>query len=301
MFCNLRRLCSIRKTILFLSFFGLTSNGEEQAFFESKIRPVLKAQKCYECHSAQAKKIKGGLRLDHITLIKKGGDTGSAIESIDGLEPLLLEALSHENPDLEMPPKEKLPASVIGDFKSWIESGAYWPEEPVPGLGSSVSRSSFNLEKRRNEHWCWKPIVKPDPPSLPRKESVHKPLDAFVQSALVGKGILPSLPADRRTWIRRVYFDLIGLPPSSDEIKAFLDDSDPDAFDKVVDKLLVSPHFGEKWARHWMDLVRYAETCGHEFDYPLEHPHEYRDYLIRAFNDDLPYDQLLVEHALPAI
>ena len=295
MFCNLKKFCFTGLTTFCLSFLGLTSNAEEQAFFESKIRPVL-AQKCYECHSAQAKKIKGGLRLDHISLIKQGGDSGSAIESIDGLEPLLLEALSHENPDLEMPPKEKLPASVIGDFKSWIEGGAYWPEEPVPALGSSVSRSSFNLEKRRNEHWCWQPIVKPYPPSLANKESVRRPLDAFVQSALAKQGILPSLPADRRTWIRRVYFDLIGLPPGSDEIKAFLDDSDPDAFDKVVDKLLVSPHFGEKWARHWMDLVRYAETCGHEFDYPLEHPHEYRDYLIRAFNDDLPYDQLLVEH-----
>ena len=146
MICNLKKFCFTGLTTFCLSFFGLTSNGEEQAFFESKIRPVL-AQKCYECHSAQAKKIKGGLRLDHISLIKQGGDSGSAIESIDGLEPLLLEALSHENPDLEMPPKEKLPASVIGDFRRWIEVGAYWPEEPVPELGSSVSRSSFNLEK----------------------------------------------------------------------------------------------------------------------------------------------------------
>ena len=219
-------------------------------------------------------------------MIKKGGDTGSAIESIDGLEPLLLEALSHENPDLEMPPKEKLPASVIGDFKSWIER-----VEPI-GLKnrflgwevpSAVPPSIW--KKRRNEHWCWKPIVKPDPPSLPRKESVHKPLDAFVQSALVGKGILPSLPADRRTWIRRVYFDLIGLPPSSDEIKAFLDDSDRCLRQGRGQTFWSVPISGEKWARHWMDLVRYAETCGHEFDYPLEHPHEYRDYLIRAFND----------------
>ena len=216
-----------------------------------------------------------------------------AIESIDGLEPLLLEVLSHENPDLEMP-QGKLPASVIGDFRRWIEGGAHGLKNRFP----RQFRQPFLLqsEKRRNEHWCWQPNVNPNPPSLANNQSVRRPLDAFVQSALAKQGILPSLPADRRTWIRRVYFDLIGLPPSTDEIKAFLDDSDPDAFDKVVDKLLVSPHFGEKWARHWMDLVRYAETCGHEFDYPLEHPHEYRDYLIRAFNDDLPYDQLLVEH-----
>ena len=139
------------------------------------------------------------------------------------------------------------------------------------------------------------PIVKPDPPSLANKSQSAGPW-TLLSNPLCEAGDPVFLPADRRTWIRRVYFDLIGLPPSTDEIKAFLDDSDPDAFDKVVDKLLVSPHFGEKWARHWMDLVRYAETCGHEFDYPMEHPHEYRDYLIRAFNDDLPYDQLLVEH-----
>ena len=288
------------KSLLLLGCFlasGVLWSAEETglAFFESKIRPVL-AEKCYDCHSAQSKKVKGGLRLDHISLIKKGGDTGSAIESIDGLEPLLLEALSHENPDLEMPPKEKLPASVLADFKRWVEGGTFWPDEPVPAMGSAVTRSSFDLEKRRKEHWCWRPIVKPNPPSSQQKDSILKPLDSFIQSALSEKGILPSEPADRRTWIRRVYFDLIGLPPSPDEIGAFLDDSSPDAFEKVVDKLLASPHFGEKWARHWMDLVRYAETCGHEFDYPLEHPHEYRDYLIRAFNDDLPYDQLLIEH-----
>lgn len=281
--------------ISFLFSAGLFSSVEDQAFFESKIRPVL-VQKCYECHSGQSKKIKGGLRLDHISLIKQGGDTGSAIESTDGLEPLLLEALSHENPDLEMPPKEKLPVSVAADFKRWIEGGAFWPEEPVPSVGKSVTRSSFNLEKRRKEHWSWQPIVIPKLPSISQEGSILKPFDSFVQSALSEKGILPAKPADRRTWIRRVYFDLIGLPPSSDEILAFLDDSSAEAFDKVVDKLLGSPHFGEKWARHWMDLVRYAETCGHEFDYPLEHPHEYRDYLIRAFNEDLPYDQLLIEH-----
>ena len=158
------------KSLLLLGCFlasGVLWSAEETglAFFESKIRPVL-AEKCYDCHSAQSKKVKGGLRLDHISLIKKGGDTGSAIESIDGLEPLLLEALSHENPDLEMPPKEKLPSSVLADFKRWVEGGTFWPDEPVPAMGSAVTRSSFDLEKRRKEHWCWRPIVKPNPPSL---------------------------------------------------------------------------------------------------------------------------------------
>ena len=142
----------------------LVADDEKNTFFESKIRPVL-AEKCYDCHSGQSKKVKGGLRLDHISLIKKGGDTGSAIESIDGLEPLLLEALSHENPDMQMPPKEKLSSSVLADFKRWIEGGAYWPEEAVPEVGASVARSSFDLEKRRKEHWCWQPILQAKPPT----------------------------------------------------------------------------------------------------------------------------------------
>lgn len=289
-------LLKVNKTILkfVLSvFFPLVAIGGDNSFFESKIRPIL-ASKCYNCHSAEAKKIKGGLRLDHIKFIVEGGDSGPALVSGHPEKSLLVEAISYDDPELHMPPKEKLPKSIVDDFKKWISQGAFWPEEPVPVGKGSGRRSRFNIEDRVKEHWCWKPIDPTSPLTL--TESGHHPLDQFVQHRLRSEGLTPAEKADPSTWLRRVSYDLVGLPPSPEEIKKFTTDHDLNAKEKVVDRLLNSPQFGEKWARHWMDLVRYAETCGHEFDFPLENPHEYRDYLIRALNQDLPYDQFLREH-----
>ena len=279
---------------LFFSILPISLFADENHFFESKIRPVL-SEKCYECHSSKSSKIKGGLRLDHIELILQGGDSGPAIVQGNPAESLLVQAIRYDDQDFHMPPKEKLPKQVVQDFERWIAEGATWPDESVPVLSSSKKRKSFNLEKRRNSHWCWQPIT---PPSIPVAESAKKlhPIDQLIRAKLAYAGLLPSKPADKRTWLRRVTFDLTGLPPSLADIENFIADKSDDSFQTVVDRLLASPHYGEKWARHWMDLVRYAETCGHEFDYPLENPHEYRDYLIRAFNHDLPYDQLLTEH-----
>jgi len=279
---------------LFFSILPISLFADENHFFESKIRPVL-SEKCYECHSSKSSKIKGGLRLDHIELILQGGDSGPAIVQGNPAESLLVQAIRYDDQDFHMPPKEKLPKQVVQDFERWIAEGATWPDVSVPVLSSSKKRKSFNLEKRRNSHWCWQPIT---PPSIPVAESAKKlhPIDQLIRAKLAYAGLLPSKPADKRTWLRRVTFDLTGLPPSLADIENFIADKSDDSFQTVVDRLLASPHYGEKWARHWMDLVRYAETCGHEFDYPLENPHEYRDYLIRAFNHDLPYDQLLTEH-----
>lgn len=280
---------------LFFSILPIISLiADENHFFESKIRPIL-SEKCYECHSSKSSKIKGGLRLDHIELILQGGDSGPAIVQGNPEESLLVQAIRYDDQDFHMPPKEKLPKQVVQDFERWISEGATWPDESVPTLSSSNKRKSFNLEKRKNSHWCWQPI---NPPGIPVAESAKKlhPIDQLIRAKLAFTGLLPSQPADKRTWLRRVTFDLIGLPPSLTDIENFIADKSDDSFQTVVDRLLASPHYGEKWARHWMDLVRYAETCGHEFDYPLENPHEYRDYLIRAFNHDLPYDQLLTEH-----
>jgi len=279
---------------LFFSILPISLFADENHFFESKIRPVL-SEKCYECHSSKSSKIKGGLRLDHIELILQGGDSGPAIVQGNPAESLLVQAIRYDDQDFHMPPKEKLPKQVVQDFERWIAEGATWPDESVPVFSSSKKRKSFNLEKRRNSHWCWQPIT---PPSIPVAESAKKlhPIDQLIRAKLAYAGLLPSKPADKRTWLRRVTFDLTGLPPSLADIENFIADKSDDSFQTVVDRLLASPHYGEKWARHWMDLVRYAETCGHEFDYPLENPHEYRDYLIRAFNHDLPYDQLLTEH-----
>lgn len=267
--------------------------ANDHSFFEMRIRPVL-AEKCYECHSAKAAKIKGGLRLDHIDFMKRGGDSGPVLVEGKPEESLLIQAIRYDDPDFQMPPKEKLDQRTLSDFEQWILQGASWPDEPTPQLASSSKRSSFQIEKRIREHWSWRPISKSKVPVV-EGENLSE-IDSFIRARLKTDGLIPAEEADKRTWLRRVSYDLTGLPPSVEEINQFLGDPSADSHKRVVERLLGSVHFGEKWARHWMDLVRYAETCGHEFDYPLEHSHEYRDYLIRAFNGDVPYDQFLKEH-----
>lgn len=261
-------------------------------FFEERIRPVL-AEKCYSCHSADSEKLKGSLQVDHLSHLLAGGDTGPSLVPGKPDDSLLVEAIAHGNPDLRMPPKEKLPAGVVEDFRKWIAGGAPWPEEPVPRAGES---ETFDLEQRRAEHWSWRPVTRPAIPAVKDAAWVRSPVDAFLLARIEAAGLRPAGPADDRTWLRRVFFDLTGLPPTKEQIEAFLTDTSKDRRENVVDALLASPHFGEKWARHWMDLVRYAETHGHEFDYPIDHAFEYRDYLIRAFNGDVPFDLLAKEH-----
>ncbi|MEC8778257.1 MAG: DUF1549 domain-containing protein, partial [Verrucomicrobiota bacterium] len=207
---------------------------------------------------------------------------------------MLIQAIRYDDPDFQMPPKEKLDQRTLSDFEQWILQVASWPDEPTPQLASSSKRSSFQIEKRIREHWSWRPISKSKVPVV-EGENLSE-IDSFIRARLKTDGLIPAEEADKRTWLRRVSYDLTGLPPSVEEINQFLGDPSADSHKRVVERLLGSVHFGEKWARHWMDLVRYAETCGHEFDYPLEHSHEYRDYLIRAFNGDVPYDQFLKEH-----
>jgi len=274
---------------------GFATPDEGIRFFEEKIRPVL-AEKCYSCHSAGAKKLKGALQVDHLEHLIAGGETGPSVVAGNPEESLLIEAISYSNRDLQMPPKEKLAPAIVDDFRRWIESGAPWPEEPVPLAGGDSAPEAFDLDKRRAEHWCWKPLSDPAIPEVKQKEWPRFPIDHFILQRLEASGLRPAEAADDRTWLRRVHFDLTGLPPSLAEIEGFLDDTSPERRETIVDHLLASPHYGEKWARHWMDLVRYAETYGHEFDYPIGFAHEYRDYLIRAFNADLPFDQLAREH-----
>jgi len=293
----------IRSSTLLALFlvFGGTARGEfadtaaALTFFEEKIRPVL-AEKCYSCHSAEADKVKGSLQLDHLEHLLAGGDTGASVVAGDAEASLLVEAMSYENKDLQMPPKERLSPEVVEDFRKWIVAGAPWPEEPVPVAGDHSAPEVFDLEKRHREHWSWRPLAVPAIPAVAGKEWPRSPIDSFILARLEAAKLRPAEPADDRTWLRRVHFDLTGLPPTLEEIRRFLDDSSPERRATVVDGLLASSHYGEKWARHWMDLVRYAETYGHEFDYPIDYAYEYRDYLIRAFNADLPYDQFAREH-----
>ena len=254
------------------------------------MRPLL-VGRCQECHGAT--KQKGDLRLDSRAAILAGGSTGPAIVPGKAGESLLVDAINYG--DLyQMPPKSKLPASEIAVLTRWIDMGAPWPGDDRPKSAAKVDAGSFDLEARA-KHWSFRPIRAPEPPEVRDRAWPKDPIDRFILAALEAKGLAPAPEADRRTLIRRATFDLIGLPPEPAEIDAFLADEAPDAFEKVVDRLLASPHYGERWGRHWLDLVRYAETAGHEFDYDLPGASGYRDYVIRALNADLPYDQFVVE------
>lgn len=275
-------------------------------FFENKIRPVL-VDKCYRCHSVQSKKLKAGLMLDHRSRMLKGGDSGASIRPGHADESLLIETIFYQNPDLQMPPKSKLADEVIANFKKWIEMGAPWPEELAPtrlaGKGDSavIEVEGFDIEKRRSGHWSWQPIKRPERPQVSNPAWPENNIDRFIMAKLDEFDLLPATAAEPSRWLRRVYFDLIGLPPSRLQLEKFIDDKKRHegstmAEQAVVDQLLESQHYGERWARHWMDLVRFAETAGHEFDYPIANAWRYRDYLIRAFNQDLPYDQFVTEH-----
>jgi hypothetical protein len=268
------------------------TGAEGNEFFEQRIRPVL-VDRCYQCHSAHSEKLKGGLHLDSREGALKGGDTRAAIVPGDPEKSLLIEAIRYGNPDLQMPPKKKLSEASISDFVSWIRLGAPWQEEAPQ---ASVAKTMiFNLEQRRQQHWSWRPIQSEPPPSVQNRNWPASPVDQFILAKLEEAKLKPAPPADKRTLIRRAYFDLVGLPPAPRDIEAFLNDSSPSAFEGVTDRLLASAQFGERWARHWLDLVRYADTLGHEFDYPIVNAWRYRDYVIRAFNCDLPYNRFVTE------
>jgi hypothetical protein len=252
-------------------------------FFESKIRPVL-VEQCYKCHSAQADKLKGGLALDTRAAVLKGGDTGPAVVPGNPEKSLLLAAIRHEG-DVKMPPKTKLPDAVVSDFRRWVEMGA-----PDPRERAAAPPSSIDWSKAR-QFWSFLPVRKPAPPAVKDAAWVKTDVDRFVLARLEAEGLRPAAPADKRTLIRRATFDLTGLPPTPDEIDTFLADNAPDAFAKVVDRLLKSPHHGECWGRHWLDVARYAEDQAHTFGVkPNTEAFRYRDWVIGALNADMPYD-----------
>ncbi|MFT5466521.1 MAG: hypothetical protein ACI8UO_001621 [Verrucomicrobiales bacterium] len=268
---------------------------EQLEFFEKEIRPIF-VEHCYKCHATDSEKIKGGLVLDSKWGWETGGDTGPAVELGNLDESLIIDAVRRTEEIIDpMPPKTKLSDAQVAALEKWVEMGAPDPRPKVEKTGGALVEA-FDLKKRFDEHWSWRPVANPEPPSVKNGDWAKSPIDQFVLAKIEAAGLQPAKPADKRTWLRRVYFDLIGLPPTRDQIAAFLADNSPSANEKVVQQLLASPHFGEKWARHWMDLVRYSETCGHEFDYPIPHAHQYRDYLIRAYNADVPYDQFIREH-----
>ncbi len=264
-------------------------------FFERKIRPLL-AEKCYVCHGPVNDPM-GGLRVDSKQVLLKGGSRGTAIVAGDPDASLLIRAIRYTNVDLLMPPTGKLSAEEIEDFEAWVRMGA--PDPRGERVESVSPQESIDLAEGR-KFWAFRPLAA-DPLSAARdavknRDWATSPIDYFILAKLEENGLTPTAPADKRTLLRRVSFDLIGLPPTPEEIDAFLVDRSPGAFETVVERLLASPHHGERWGRHWLDLVRYAETNGHEYDNDKLDAWRYRDYVIRALNDDVPYDRFVKEH-----
>ncbi len=289
-----RLLLTFLSLVLALCSPAVPLRADNSEFFETKVRPVL-VQHCYGCHSRQAKKLRGGLRLDSREAMLVGGDNGPAITPGQPDKSRLIEAITYKNVELQMPPRGKLPDAAIADLTTWVRMGASWPKQPA-SVEAGNAKSAFDLNERKRTHWAWQPIRPQKPPSLRDRNWSRDPLDRFILAKLEDKQLSPAKPADKRTLLRRLYFDLIGLPPSPEETEAFLQDTSPDAVEKVVDRLLSSPQFGERWGRHWLDLVRYAEARGHEFDYNVPNAYQYRDYVIRALNADVPYNQFVLEH-----
>ncbi len=260
---------------------------EQLDFFERKIRPVL-IEHCYECHAADSKIIQGGLRVDHRAGFIQGGDSGPSIDLKDPKESSLIKALQYE--DFEMPPKGKLADSIIADFETWIAMGA-----PDPRVADELPTArAIDLEEGR-QFWAFQPIANPDAPAVNDRAWPLDSIDHFILAKQDAAGIKPVADADRYTWLRRVSLDLTGLPPTSAEIDAFIRDNSPHACATVVDRLLESRAFGERWARHWLDLTGYADMIGTSNNVFAEYAWRYRDYLIDAFNKDKPFDRFVRE------
>ncbi|MEM7478237.1 MAG: DUF1549 domain-containing protein [Planctomycetota bacterium] len=266
--------------------------AEQQEFFETRIRPVL-VEHCYECHNS-TEESKSGLALDYRDGLRE------VLEEEDGFystESTLLQAMRHEIAGLEMPEGgPRLSDEVIADFDAWLKSGAPDPRDNPPSAKELSAITSWEaMREKRKQWWSFQPILAVSPPEVSQGEW-RSPIDRFVLKRLMQEQLTPSKKADKKVLIRRLYYALIGLPPAAEEVAAYVADDSPEAYEKLVERLLESKHFGERWARHWMDWVRYAESHGSEGDPRLVGAELYRDYLIRALNEDVPYDQLLVEH-----
>ena len=262
------------------------------AFFESKIRPVF-TEHCYSCHSSKAEKLKGELRLDSLEGMLKGGDRGPAIVPGHPEKSLLLKAVRYTDPELQMPPKnKKLGERQIAAIAQWIQSGAPWPA----GEQASAPRpAKQEITEQDKSWWCFQPIRRPEAPPGRRRLATENPIDSFILAELAAKGLKPNPIASRRELIRRAYFDLIGLPPSPEQIAAFAKDKSSEAWPRVIDQLLSLPQYGERWGRHWLDVARFAQSNGYERDGEKPESWRYRDYVVKAFNEDKPYDQFIKE------
>jgi cytochrome c553 len=266
-------------------------NDEAIAFFEKKVRPIL-VQHCYACHSADTN-AKGGLRVDDRNGLLNGGNGGPAVVPGDPDKSLLLARVALKDAKRRMP-QEAGPLSdeQVADLTKWVRDGAAWPPVRLP---ASLTRPKPAYDKLKKEHWAWQPLTDPKAPAVRDGAWPRDDIDRFLLAALEAKGVRPAGDADRVTLIRRVTFDLTGLPPTPAEIDAFLKDTSPDAYERLVDRLLASPQFGERWGRHWLDVARYGESTGPSRNIPYPHAWKYRDYVIDAVNADVPFDRFIAE------
>jgi hypothetical protein len=297
----------MRSSPIILSLTVLAAIGTAQAaeptkeqldFFEKKVRPIL-SEKCYKCHSVEAGKSKGGLTLDTQAATLKGGEGGPAVVPGDLSNSLLITAVGYKDKDLKMPPdkdnNKKLSDEEIASLTEWVKMGA-----PDPRTAPAKIAKLSGLTDAARSHWAYQPVKKPAIPAVKYRPWCATPVDAFIVQKLEEKGMLPAQKAKRETLLRRATYDLTGLPPTIEEIEAFMTDGSPNAFAKVVDRLLASPHYGERWGRFWLDSARYSDTSGDRTnrgrnDYRFPYAWTYRDYVVRAFNDDKPYDRFIME------
>ncbi|MDB4607926.1 DUF1549 domain-containing protein, partial [bacterium] len=292
--------------VLIANFFGVflavavdtaTPNAEQLEFFENKVRPLL-ADKCYRCHSAKAEekgKLKAGLLLDSRAGLLKGGDSGSALTPGDPSKSFLVEAVNYRNEDMEMPPKGKLKEEQIKILTDWVKMGAPWPgADTTSEIAQAQPKEAYDWDRFRREHWSFKPVVKSDLPPVENRSWPRSPIDYYTLSKLEAKNLEPNAAAEKRILIRRAYLDLTGVPPTPEEVEEFLEDAAANAFEKVVDRLLASDHYGERWARHWLDVARYSDGLGGFGDNrALPDAWRYRDWVVNALNSDMPYNEFV--------
>lgn len=263
--------------------------ADDIAFFEKEVLPILRAN-CFACHGSE-KKLQGGLKLTSRDDIVKGGESGPAVDLQKHAESLLIQAINYDG--IMMPPKGKLPKAQIDTLTKWVVRGLPWSEKAVVAAVKSHGVPVVDDEARN--FWAFRPVVRHEPPPVKNPNWVQTPIDAFVLSKLEANGAVPAPVASKETLLRRLTYTLTGLPPSPKEVSEFVSDQSPDAYEKVVDRLLDSKRYGEHWGRHWLDLVRYAESNSFERDNPKPFVWRYRDYVIRALNNDKPYDQFIRE------
>src|SRR4051812_39606710 len=262
--------------------------ADQVAFFETKVRPVL-VQQCYECHSAEAKKVKGGLLLDTREGTRRGGEQGPAVVPGDPEASLLVLAVRYQDENLQMPPKHRLPDEVVADLEQWVRSGAADPRDD-----KAVVRNDIDIEKGR-QFWAFQPPQAVTPPTVQDAAWPRSDVDRFLLAAMEARGVRPVGDADRAALLRRLSFDLTGLPPAPAQVESFLADKSPGAVEEVVDRLLASPAFGERWGRYWLDVARYAESSGKQVNLNYPHAWRYRDYVVDSFNADKPFNVLAME------